>query len=1007
MSSLKPASNSVPLRRYTIAMVLSWTALIGLLLAWDIWQIQKHATMMVLEEARNEFERGEALRTWVTDHGGVYVPVSEHARPNPYLTNVKERDIQTPSGMRLTLMNPAYMVRNFNESLKDKKSIVGHLTSLTITNPINAPDEWERNALLEFRTGKKEVYDFTEVNGEKRLRLMRPVIAEQECMGCHDHQGYGVGDVAGGVSVAVKMDRFERMQWRSVKNELMAFSSIWFLGLLAIGIGSRNVQKRISERDKALVAFSEAESKWRSFMENTPDVVMIVNSSREILYTNLQGGRWEALTRGGGIKDFVDPAYHDKCEKSVKDVFATGMPCSYEAKARNVDDSDLWYLIRMGAVKVGDEIVAASIIATDITSSKRAEENLRMSESAYRALFVTHKRMVENSPAGIILLDKDFRITYENPEIKRIVGVPEGEESLALGMKITDLPSVKETNLPRFMEGMLLGEKIFTEFPFKSIYGKEVFLSVSGVPMFDDEEFVGAVLMLTDITERRQVESERARLVAAINQTEEAVVITGPDGAIEYVNKAFEKVTEYSADEVLGQNSRLLKSGKQDEAFYKNLWDTIKSGKVWKGCFHNRNKSGEIYIEDATITPILNAAGEIVNFVGVKRNITQQLEFEHQVQQAQKLDAIGVLAGGIAHDFNNILSAIIGYTEMAAYSIDSKSEAREYIDDALKASERAKELVKQILTFARYSDEVLAPVEPHLLVKESLKLLRASIPSTISIKSEIDTSSGYILADPVHISQIMVNLCSNAEHAMRKRGGVLDVTLKPVVMDEDTASKHDNFVVGKKYIRFTVSDTGHGMGKATMEQVFEPFFTTKEKGEGTGLGLSVAYGLVKKMNGAIFVASEPDIKTTFTIYLPTVARDWKPAGPTQVFSVKGTERILFVDDEETITRIGKKALSKLGYHVSPYTEPSKALEEFKKDPYAFDLLVTDQTMPEMTGVELVEKIIEIRPDIPVILCSGFSQTLTPETIKELGIREFVLKPVSPNELANIIRQVID
>jgi nitrogen-specific signal transduction histidine kinase len=384
----------------------------------------------------------------------------------------------------------------------------------------------------------------------------------------------------------------------------------------------------------------------------------------------------------------------------------------------------------------------------------------------------------------------------------------------------------------------------------------------------------------------------------------------------------------------------------------------------------------------------------------------EKAELEARLQQAQKMEAIGTLAGGIAHDFNNILTAILGYTEIAISELPQGSGTRDSLEEVFKASLRAIDLVKQILVFSRKSEIQLFPIRIHLIIKEALKLLRASLPATIEMNQNI-RASGKVLADITHIHQIMMNLCTNASHAMSENGGVLSVSLTQVNLPDET-SRPINLPPGP-YLKLTVSDTGCGMAPDVCSRIFEPYYTTKGIDKGTGLGLAVVHGIVESHGGLITVESTPGKGSRFHVYLPEIMDSGLDTETIQAVlpDAMGTERILFVDDEMTIVGMGKKMLEKLGYEVAGSTSGEEALKLFKAAPDQFDLVITDMTMPHMTGDQLSRKFIEIRPDIPIILCSGFSENMTEEAAKEIGIREFISKPMSRQVLSKTIRNVLD
>jgi signal transduction histidine kinase/ActR/RegA family two-component response regulator len=378
---------------------------------------------------------------------------------------------------------------------------------------------------------------------------------------------------------------------------------------------------------------------------------------------------------------------------------------------------------------------------------------------------------------------------------------------------------------------------------------------------------------------------------------------------------------------------------------------------------------------------------------------------DEQVRQGQKIQAIGTLAGGIAHDFNNMLTAILGYTELASDDVPRDSITWRNLQRVLTAGIRARDLVQQILAFSRQSTTQLQPVEISLLVREMLSLLRASLPSTIEIRQHLETDVGTVLAAPTQIHQVLLNLCTNAEHAMRATGGVLEVRLEAVKVDAAFAAVHPELKPGP-HVRLTVCDTGHGMSPEVLERIYEPFFTTKEVGEGTGMGLSVAHGIVASHGGAMTVVSVPGKSTTFAIYLPCSAGPTTHPSSVAESIPRGHEHILFVDDEAMLVNLGQELLTRLGYTVAGHTSSVEALNAFRAAPHQFDLVITDQTMPTMTGEALVRALRDIRSDLPIVLCTGFSYAMTKDKAATLGIDAFLLKPLVAQDLGRTIRQVL-
>jgi PAS domain S-box-containing protein len=507
------------------------------------------------------------------------------------------------------------------------------------------------------------------------------------------------------------------------------------------------------------------------------------------------------------------------------------------------------------------------------------------------------------------------------------------------------------------------------------------------------------------IAERQRAEALAMRLAAAVEQAAEDIVITDPDGVIEYVNPSFEFTTGFTKEEAVGKTCRILNGGAQDAEFYKGMWDTIRSGERWKGRFRNRTRDGRLILQDANIAPITDASGAIAGYVSVRADITEHAEMEARLADSQRLEAIGTLAGGIAHDFNNILAAIVGYTEMALAGLPDKSNIREYLGQVLLGGKRATELVKQILAFSRSNAQEKRPVRIEDIVRETLKLLRAAVPSTVRIVPEIRTASR-VFANPTQLYQVVMNLCTNASAAMGESGGTLRVRLCDARLDEAFTGRHPGVAPGE-YVRMTVEDTGCGMAPEVMAHIFEPFFTTRVQGGGTGMGLAVVHGIVLAHGGAIDVASEPGRGSAFDIYLPVVPEPESERRPEESPPERGSESILFVDDEEAIRDLVCRRLDELGYRATGHVDSQAALAQFKASPGAFDLVISDVTMPGMTGDRLAQEILAIRPGIPIILCSGYTDRINEEEAIAMGIRAFIPKPVSFRTLVGTIRAALE
>ena len=644
------------------------------------------------------------------------------------------------------------------------------------------------------------------------------------------------------------------------------------------------------------------------------------------------------------------------------------------------------------------EPVSAQCIVTDVTRQRQVEEKIRESEERYRLLF-------ERSPVGVLNFDTELRITDCNDRFARIIGCTR-ERLLGLDMKTLDdtriLPAMKEALNGK--EGRREGE-----YQAATHSGKIVYASMRTAPLYNSHgEIQGGIAIVEDITRQKQTEVEKDRLMSAIEQASEAIVITDIKPEIEYVNPAFEYQTGYSFEEVRGRNPRVLQSGQHDAAFYKAMWQTLVRGQVWRGHVINKRKDGSLFEEDATISPVRNREGMIINYVAVKRDISREVNLEKQLTQAMKMEAIGTLAGGIAHDFNNILSAVLGYAEMVDLQVAEDDPVKQDVAQIIAAGNRAAELVRQILTFSRQEEEDLRPVKLQLVIKEALKLLRSSLPTTIELQQEIDAGCGSVLADPTRIHQVLMNLCTNAKQAMGAENGVLRVTLDEIQIDSTSPISLHPVIDQGRWLDLEVSDTGPGIESDIREKIFDPFFTTKEKGQGTGLGLSVTHGIVKSHGGEITVSCIPGQGTTFHVYLPVIDSERGEAVQNNhVYLSRGNERVLIVDDESMLVNIMERTLAALGYTVISFTDSKAALQEFQDRADEIDLIITDMTMPHYTGAELAKAVLAIRPQMPIILCTGYSEYFGEDQAKGIGIREFVTKPVGKKTLAHIVRNVLD
>ena len=518
--------------------------------------------------------------------------------------------------------------------------------------------------------------------------------------------------------------------------------------------------------------------------------------------------------------------------------------------------------------------------------------------------------------------------------------------------------------------------------------------------------------VILDITNRKQAEEalqkseKKYRLI--FENTPIGHFFFDEKGVIVECNNNFVSIIGSSREALIGLNMMNL----PDKKMVLTVREAL-SGRIgrYEDVYHSVTAKKATPMR-ALFAPMISEGGDILGCVGIIEDITERKQaeeeranLEKQLLQSHKMEAIGTLAGGIAHDFNNILAIINGYTEMAMDKNQNENMEQD-LREILNGSQRATNLVKQILTFSRQDDHEMKPLDIKVLLKEAVKFLRSSIPTTIEINQQLTEESCNILADPTQMHQIIMNLCTNASHAMKVAGGTLKIELANVELAKDEIPSHPDLQTGH-YVKLTISDTGHGIDPALIQNIFDPFFTTKSVDEGTGLGLSVVYGIVKSHGGIINVYSEPDKGAAFHVYLPRITYGEYMKVDRRKPVTGGTERILFVDDEPALVDLGRRMLSSLGYYVTSVLSSVAALHLFQAKPESFDLVITDMTLPKMTGIDLSRELLKIRPNIPIILCSGIKDSDTEAQVKAMGIKAYIMKPLTKRELANAIRNTLD
>jgi PAS domain S-box-containing protein len=779
--------------------------------------------------------------------------------------------------------------------------------------------------------------------------------------------------------------------------------------ILSLSLITFFLKRKLNEN---VTGLRKSEQKYRELIENSNSIILRMDAACRITFFNEFAqcffGFQEADILGRNVIGTIIPPVDSSGRNMValmQDIVRN--PADFASNENeNIRNNGERVWIAWTNKPVYDptgKLVEILCIGNDISALKRAKDE-------NSSLLRFQNEILDTAAVWIDSIDLEGRITFWNRAAGRISGFARDEvigrntiwewlypdsqkrEHILAGMK----------DVIRNNERM---EHVETEIRCKN--GPSCTISWHANSLLNENgDVIGRIAIGVDVTERNRHEAERALLSTVIEQAEENVLITDHRRTIIYINPAFERSSGYICEELKGKKLKALRSDQHDEDFYQTTKTILDRGEVWMGVIINRGKNGTNFEIEGTISPIRSHSGEITHYVAVGRNMSRFRRLEKELQQAQKLDALGTLAGGIAHDFNNVLAAIMGLIEMESFEADDGSQTRTRMQQALSACCRARDLIKQILAFSRHSDQQRKPVDMVPIVEDALKMLRASLPATIEIQPFLTAGHSVIVGDATQIHQIIVNLCTNAAHAMRDTGGRIEIRLDNIDIDADQASKFLDMQPGP-YVRMIIGDTGHGMDRKTIERIFEPFFTTKGPGEGTGIGLSVVHGIVKSHGGKISVYSEPGKGSTFKIFFPRTDTAVAEIPQSQNGISTGSERILLVDDEEIVIEVVTEILEVLGYEVVSCLRSADALDLFRAQSGRFHLVITDLTMPEITGIELATELMHIRRDIPIILSTGFSSAEIREEASSIGIREVILKPFILSELAGALRRVLD
>ena len=1129
------------LRHVAVFSLIIWTLLTAASLIYHFRASEKYIINLARESALEGIKKDILYRSWAARYGGVYVPVTDMSPPNPYLSHIKERDIATPSGRKLTLINPAYMTRQVHELAAERLTAQGHITSLKPFNPANKPDAWEMAALAKLEAGEKEFGEVVTMNGVNFYRIMVPLKTEQPCLKCHTNQGYRLEDIRGGISSSMPMENYEALSRTHLMEEMKHFATVWLIGLAGISFGSFYVRRRTFEGLRAEQMLLESEERYQDLVDLSPDAIYIHVSGR-LIFSNRQGAELLGAARpedllGRQIMDFIHPSSRDRAYERIQGAAEKkeSMPFLEEVLVR-IDGTTVDVEITASLFHRMDE-KAVQVVIRDITKRKENQKALLESERRFRTI-------VSTSLEGIIMIDVGGAITYVNDRLLDLLGYSREE---MLGRNVESFMHEDERQEhDEQLDMRRKGVSARYERRFRRKDGSIIWTLASGSPLQgSDGSYQGSFGMVTDITERKRVEEMLKESERRFRDTLENVHLLGVgldrSGNITFINTYALELLGWRREELIGKNWFGICLPSEGSPGVKRIFDqSLQAGDVparhenevstregerrmvaWNNTLL-RNASGHVIgmisigedvtrrkqIEEALLASesryralfeqsrdgifILEAggaqAGRIVSanfaaldmhgyvheeigrlkiqdllpaseaelvpermervrnegglrfetthrrkngtefraevtatnivigsrhyFMSVHRDISglkqaeaRRRELEEQLLQSQKIESLGRLAGGVAHDINNMLMPIMGYAEMLSLSLPHGDSRKEDVEAIIKSSERVRDIARQLLAFARKQTLEMKVLDLNTVIDSFEKMLRRTIRENVIIKTRKKTPLPAILGDAGQIEQVILNLAINAQDAM-PTGGVLIIETGSMQIDADFIARHKGSTAGI-HVTLTVSDTGTGMSKDVLARIFDPFFTTKDRGQGTGLGLAMVYGITKQHGGYVDVTSEPGQGSRFRLYFPVSQEDPKLLSEkTTAPTAGGKETILVVEDQDEVLTIVGIMLKEAGYNVLRAVNAEAALVLSNESGRTIDLLISDVIMPGMNGTEIFAKLKKDHSGLKVLYMSGYpDNVISTHGVLRPGI-SFIQKPFALPALLSKVREVL-